>query len=310
MPRSPTTAPHRVPDGTPPARLDRYAAGVFGALASTKQAKRTAKAGGILVNGQPAESSRFVRPGDHVELVELVIPRPRVHERELVVVHEDDAHAVIVKPPGLAVSGNRHFTVEHALPHNLQSTPAADALAWPRPVHRLDVRTGGLLLVAKTASAAAALGGQFERREIRKVYRAIAVGRLDGEGRVERPVEDRAAITDYRAVEHTRSLHCRWLTTVELRPRTGRTHQLRRHLAHLGHPVLGDDLYGIEGTVLRRAGLFLWALELGWADPCSGDRRNARLDEPYKFAATRRREQRRWEHVSHAAMIPRGLTPS
>jgi len=286
---------HRVPGGAPRTRLDRYAASVFDALASIKQATKLAKRGGVRVNGEPAESSRFVQPGDVIELVEAALPRPRVYERALAVVFEDDDHAVIVKPPGLRTSGNAHRTAEHALAHNLAPSPAADALAWPRPVHRLDARTGGLLLAAKTATAAVSLGRQFERREVHKTYRALAVGRLEGEGEVDVPVDGRDAHTTYRALEHTRSLHSGWLTTVELHPATGRTHQLRRHLAHLGHPVLGDGRYGLEGQILRGAGLFLWALQVCWQDPRTGEGRRAAIEEPPKFAATRRREQRRWE---------------
>lgn len=276
-------------------RLDRHAADRFDVIPSRKQARKLCKRGAILVNGAPAESSRLVGPDDVVELLESALPVPKTYERELDVVYEDDAHAVIVKPPGLAVSGNAHRTVEHALAHNLRPAGAADALAWPRPVHRLDVRTGGLLLVGKTGAAMASLGRQFERREVHKRYRALAVGRLEGEGVVEVEVGGREARTRYRAVDHHRSLHSRWLTTVELWPATGRQHQLRQHLAHLGCPVLGDDLYGIEGTILRGAGLFLWALALRWWDPVSGAPRRAEIDEPRKFETTRVREQRRWE---------------
>lgn len=292
-----TVTRHEVPAGVAPTRLDRYAAGAFAVLASVKGAHKLARRGGLRVDGHAAEPSRLVRPGDVIELVETALPRPKVFERTLTLVFEDDAHAVVLKPPGLPTSGNAHRTLEHALPHNLAPSSAPDALAWPRPMHRLDRRTGGLLLVAKTAAAAVDLGRQFEARRIDKHYRALAVGRLDGEGVVDDPVEGREAVTGYRALDHVRSLHSGWLTTVALHPRTGRTHQLRRHLAGLGHPVLGDDLYGIEGQILRGSGLFLWALRLGWHDPRTGRRREAALDEPRKFETTRRREQRRWDRV-------------
>lgn len=286
---------HVVPDEVGRLRLDRYAQGALRALATVKQAHKAARRGELLLNGEPCEPSRYVRPGDRLELLRIGRPPPRPFEQRLEVAHEDGAMAVVVKPPGLLVSGNHRRTVENALPFNLGPSSAPDALQWPRPVHRLDRRTGGLLVVARSAAARAELGRMFAERLVTKRYRALAVGRLEGEGTVDEPVEGRAAVTRYRAVEHTRCLRSDWLTTVDLHPTTGRTHQLRRHLAHLGCPVLGDDLYGIEGKVLRRAGLFLWALGLRLSHPLTGETLDLSIPEPDKFGSHRRREQRRWE---------------
>ena len=287
--------PHVVPADAPRQRLDRYAFSALERLATVSQARKAARRGDLLLNGETCESSRFVQPGDRIELLRVGRPPPRPFRLELQVLHDDDWLAVVDKPPGLPVSGNRHRTLENALPGNLEPSAAADALDWPRPVHRLDIRTGGLVVVAKAAASRATLGALFEERRVHKRYRALAVGRLEGEGTVDVPVEGRPAVTRYRALAHGRSLRSGWLTDVELEPATGRTHQLRRHLAHLGCPVLGDDLYGIEGQILRGHGLFLRALGLRLPHPDSGDELNLSLPEPAKFARQLAREQRRWE---------------
>ncbi len=286
---------HEVPGTAPRLRLDRYAASVFERLPSTAAARKAIKRGEVLLNGEACETSRFVVPGDTLDLLPDSRNLRPAYEIELEVPWQDEHLAVVVKPPGIPVSGNRHRTLEHALPHNLGPSTAPDALPVPGPVHRLDARTGGLVVVARAAGARAALGRMFQQRQVHKRYRALLLGRLEGEGEVHEPLEGREAITRYRAVHHARSLRTNWLTTVELWPVTGRTHQLRRHAAHLGHPVLGDGVYGIPGQVLKHQGLFLWALQVDLPHPVSGEPLCARIDEPAKFESHRAREQRRWE---------------
>lgn len=285
---------HVVPADAPTERLDRYAAGVFEHLPTRSAARKAAKRAELLVDGEVWGSDRYVRPG---LILELIPPRrmpSRVFRQPLEVLYEDDAMAVVLKCPGFPVNGNRFRTIENALPFSLGPSEAPDALAWPRCAHRLDAPTGGALVVAKTASALRGINDQFARRLIHKRYRAILVGRLEGEGEVEVPVEERAARTGWRVVGHTRSLRCAWTTTVECHPITGRKHQIRRHMAHLGHPVLGDTRYGIDGWILRGKGLFLWAVEIGLHHPISGEPVTARCGEPSKFGSFRAREARRW----------------
>ena len=285
---------HLVPPGTEPQRLDRYALGVFAGLATVSHAYKAAKRGELTVDGAPSEPQHRVRPGERLAFVGPARPPPPRWEMALDVPWEDDDLAAVVKPPGIAVSGNQHRTLEHALAGNLRPSAAPDALPWARPVHRLDFRTGGLVLVAKSASARAALGSMLEARAISKRYRALLIGRLEGEGEIAEPLDERPCLSRWRAVAHHRSLRTDWLTTADLWPVTGRTHQLRRHALLLGHPVLGDDAYGIEGCVLRGQGLFLWALELRLPHPRSGEPLHVEIPEPPKFEAHRRREERRW----------------
>ncbi len=289
------TTPHEVvlDEASVGLRVDRAAQDVFD-IASRARARKMVKRGEILLNAAEVETSRFVKAGDRLTL--LAPPAPTVvYARDMPVVHLDDDVAVILKPAGLPVRDGRLRTVENALPHVLTQSPLPDALPRPRAVHRLDVRTSGLLLVARTATADVALGRAFANRDVQKRYRAVVRGRLEGEGVVDRPIADRAASTRWTAGGHTRSLHCEWTTTLDLFPLTGRTHQLRIHCASLGHPILGDDLHTKDGPVLRAAGLFLFAAGLDFAHPRTGTRLAVTANEPAKFVAYRAREQRRWD---------------
>ena len=274
-------------------RLDAWAARNLEAIPSKAFAKRALKKGALLLNGEIAESSRFVRVGDVVELVGTGRRPAAIYEREIGVVYEDDHLAVVNKPPGLSTNGVKHRTLEHALPFNLEPSPLVDAWERPRVVHRLDYQTQGLVICAKTGSAHAALGQMFERREIQKRYRALAIGRLEGRGEVTTPLDDKSAHTRFEAVQHTPSLTPGTVTTLDLWPITGRTHQLRRHLAELGHPVLGDAVY-TRGKVLKHSGLHLAAVEVRFTHPITGEELHLTRAEPAKFESLRRRELRRW----------------
>ena len=290
----PPIARYVVSPDDPAWRIDRMASERLG-LASRTRARKLVKAGHILLNGATVESSRFVHPGDAIDLLAPPEPPP-VFERELTVVYADEHLAAIDKPAGLVVSGNRHRTVEHALQFNLPVSDAPDALPYPRPVHRLDARTQGLLLVGRSASGQVGLGRAFEERRVHKRYRAVVAGRLEGDGEVTEDVDGRIASSRWSAVQHTRSLHVDWVTTVDVWPRSGRKHQVRAHMASLGHAILGDGRYP-TGTVLRGQGLFLCAAELKLEHPITGAPLHLRVAEPAKFDAYRRREARRWSRV-------------
>jgi 23S rRNA pseudouridine1911/1915/1917 synthase len=286
---------HQVPPHTPPQRLSDYARGLFTALPSRKSVAKAIKRGEIQIDGQPAQTATCIHPGQSIELLQKTTLFPKPFPMELELVFEDDELAVLNKPPGIEVSGNRFKTIQNALTHNLRASPRPDALAIPRPIHRLDYSTSGLLLIAKTAGAQLALSQQFEQRKTVKRYRAIVQGKPPEHGSIDIPINEKSALSEYVLVETAPSLKCGCISLVDLFPQTGRTHQLRIHMAHIGHPIVGDQQYGTEGPILRGKGLFLAAVELTFLHPESARTLKIEIDMPPKFNAHLLREKRRWK---------------
>lgn len=286
---------HLVPEGVGGVRLSDYARTAFPSIPSRKAAAKALKRGEIRLNGKTARSGDWVEAFQTLELLDLQRRVPKTYRLPLEVVFEDDHLAVVDKPPGIEVSGNRFRTLENALAGSLSPTPRSDALDWPRPVHRLDYSTGGLLLVAKTAGAQVFLGRRFETHEIHKRYRAVVMGRIPEPGTVDEPVGGLPAHSRYVPLQTVSSLRSGRLTLVDLFPSTGRTHQLRIHMAGIGHPIVGDRKYGEAGHVLKGKGLFLAAVELRFPHPADGRETTVSIADPHKFGSLLRREQTRWE---------------
>lgn len=288
---------HVVPPDPPAERIDAYAAKIFGVLTSRNQAKKAIKAGQLTRNGERCRSAWFVAEGEELVLTLSREPRMPPLKMPLDIIHVDPWLAVVRKPAGIHVRGNHARTVHRALRHNLGIPDCDDALPDPDPVHRLDYRTSGLLLVARTSKIRPKLCKLFEERRIHKRYSAILLGRLEGEGEVHTELGGRSAHTRWRTVSFCRSLHVGWLTEVALEPVTGRTHQLRRHMTELGHPVLGDDLYH-NGKIYRGGGLFLSAVAQHFVHPGTGEELQVQIPAPKKYGSLMQREARRWARVN------------
>ncbi len=290
-----TIETHIVPDTIPKKRFLDYSLEVIKALSSRTSIKKAIKKGELLLDGNVVPSGTWLQAGQKIELLETQNKPPKAFDIELEIVFEDESMAVIHKPAGISVSGNKYKTIQNALLANLQNSKEPDALKWPRPVHRLDYATSGLLLIAKTASAITFLGRQFEERQIKKTYRAIVVGKLTDAGVITEKINNKEAITKYKVITRVRSLYTDWVSLVDIYPETGRTHQIRIHIAHLGHPVLGDTKYGNEMKLLKGKGLFLAAVGLTLNHPITNESLTFSIEIPEKFSKRLDTEQRRWE---------------
>ncbi len=315
-------------------RLDRWVLEQLGDPTLTRsRLQALIKAGAVKLNGSRARAGLRLRPHDVIEL-ELPDSAPATVAPEpftLPVLYEDEHIIAIDKPSGMVVhpgAGHPHGTVVNQL---LSHCPLASLGAPRRPgiVHRLDEGTSGVLLVAKSNVAYLRLVEQFKRREIEKLYLALVWGRvLEDEGRIEGPIArdpvrrqrmkilptGRPAITEFRVLKRFPQQ-----TLLVVRPLTGRTHQIRVHLSAIGHPVVGDDLYGKQAAldihlrqppagedVQSRRSLGLHAWQLKFAHPITGERLELSAPLPPEFAALTPRDQHIIEHrpvgEGHAAV--------
>jgi len=235
-----------------------------------------------------------VQFGQTIDLLETPQSQPKIFELPLEILFEDHHMAAIHKPAGFSVSGNAYKTIYNALPFNLKKSTEPDALPWPTPVHRLDNQTSGILLIAKTKIAQIALGNQFENHTILKKYCAIVIGKVLTNGKIKTPIEDKIAKTDFEVVCKVNSLRFAHLSLLNVFPKTGRTHQIRIHLATIGHPIFGDKLNVEEKMLHRGKGLFLCAQEILFLHPKTSVEINLKIEIPHKFKSLLLREQRRW----------------
>lgn len=238
---------------------------------SRNRIQQAARAGFVHINGRPQKKGYRVKPGD---VVTLLLDRPRYEttiepeDIPLDIIYEDEQLLVVNKPAGLVVHpgvGNYTGTLVNALAFHLRDVPGYDANdPSVGLVHRIDKDTSGLLVVAKTPEAKTSLGLQFFHKTTHRLYNALVWGNLrDDVGRIEgnigRNPSDRLQMTVFPpnseqgkpAVTHWRVLErFGYVTLIECRLETGRTHQIRAHLTHIGHPLFADARYGGD-KVLR-----------------------------------------------------------
>jgi 23S rRNA pseudouridine1911/1915/1917 synthase len=252
----------------------------------------------VTLNGSPARPRDLVRTGDRVEVNEP--PLEKIDNQPeaipLDVLYEDEDLIVINKPAGLVVhpgAGHREHTLVNALLHHFPKLSGIGGKERPGIVHRLDKETSGCLVVAKNDEAHRRLSAQFEERTVEKIYLALVAGRMRknlgtvtetiGRHPVDRQrmstasKRGRAAKTEYRVLSSSNEK-----SLVECKLHSGRTHQVRVHLQHLGHPVLGDKIYGKKHVaVFSRQMLHAW--KLGFQHPRTGKWKNFEAALPNDF---------------------------
>ena len=267
----------------PGVRLDKYVAEKCPELSRT-QAQKLVADGNITVNDRVAKSGVKLHVGDRVKIT-LPPPPPSPLSPEAIplnIIYEDNDLLVIDKPAGLPIHpapGHYSHTLVNAILSYVPGLPESEDSLRPGIVHRLDKDASGVMVVAKNSLAQANLINQFKTRSVVKAYLVLVRGHLTpGEGVIEAPIgrdprnrkrmavvaEGKEARTQYYVIKRVGDY-----TLVEVRPETGRTHQIRVHLSAIGYPVVGDPVYGVKSPHLSRQ--FMHACRLGFNLPSTGE---------------------------------------
>ena len=286
-----------MPENEAKIRLDRFLANKLPEY-SRSRLQQLVRTGFVRLNGATTRPRHLVRSGDKIEVTEA--PLEKIDNQPepipLEVLFEDKDIIVINKPPGLVVhpgAGHRQHTLVNALLSHCPTLSGIGGKERPGIVHRLDKETSGCLVVAKNDWAHRELSRQFAERWVEKIYLALVAGKLRKEaGTIEEKIgrhpvhrqrmsvasaRGRPAKTDYRVVCSGDQA-----SLVECRLYSGRTHQIRVHLHHLGHPVLGDKVYAAHlAKNFPRHMLHAW--KLGFRHPCSGESKSFEAPLPDDF---------------------------
>ena len=283
---------------TEEARLDVFASAL--ADVTRSRAGTLIRDGMVTVDGAPQHKAGFrLKPGMAVA-VRVPEPLPAQAQPEdipLQIVYQDQDLAVVFKPSGMVVhpaAGNETGTLVNALLSRLDNLSGIGGEIRPGIVHRIDKDTSGLLLVAKNDMAHVSLSEQIKAHTVHRAYRAIVIGGMKAaSGTVDAPIgrhpTDRkrmAIVPDRReAVTHWTALQpLRGATLIECRLTTGRTHQIRVHMASIGHPVLGDPVYGPKKSPYPVAGgQLLHAFRIGFVHPRTGEEMLFEADPEPRF---------------------------
>ena len=263
-------------------RMQEAIVGLFTTwLPSRKSCRKAIDRGEVWCNGKPANTALRVCEGDQIQYkpVSAEVPNPGpVANQNLNIVRPQSADfAFVWKPAGIATSGPGLHNLAAILAFQSQNghnegqralrPDAPDGMPAPHPVHRLDRATSGWVCVALTLTAAKSLGHAFENRMVKKRYLALVAGHIE-HGQSNVPLDGKACQTNWRVVGRGPLAVHGEATLLEVFPETGRTHQIRRHLAAKGHPIVGEDQHPAPGHTIRDAtrynghGLFLCAIGL------------------------------------------------
>ena len=224
-------------------RLQEYGVGIFKRITTKSALKKAIKKEMVFVDGKVASTATFIKGGEKIEFRYTIDDNLDTRLKlKLNVIYEDDYLAVVNKPAGILASGNGFKTVANALSQNLEKSPVFDAVQ-PQPVHRLDFATTGCLLVGMKSS-----------------------------GTIDIPIDGKPAISTFQVLETIASQRFKFLNLVKLSPKTGRRHQLRKHMLAIGNPILGDATYFLKDLLLTGKGLYLQAHSLEFTHPISEGR--------------------------------------
>lgn len=258
--------------------------------------------GNVTVGGKNVKSGYRLKSGDRVE---VSVPEPKLlevkaEEIDLDIIHEDDDIIVINKPRGMVVhpaAGNYSGTLVNALlRHCSGSLSDINGVIRPGIVHRIDKDTSGVLVIAKNNKSHAILSDMLKEHDINRIYTAVAEGIImEEQGTVDAPIgrhpvdrkkmavnikNGRRAVTHFKVLERFRNT-----TLLELRLETGRTHQIRVHMQYIGHPLVGDSVYGKKKQIYGFEGQALHAGTLGFMHPGTGEYVEYTAKPPEEFTA-------------------------
>ncbi|HEX6989696.1 MAG TPA: RluA family pseudouridine synthase [Bacillota bacterium] len=289
----------RVPEEWDGARLDRFLAGQAELDLSRSQIQRLIRSGDVTVDGQPGKPAHPLQAGQEVMVFVPPPPPPLLLPESfpIDVVYEDDDVLVINKPRDLVVHpapGHETGTLVNALLAYSDDLSLVAGSARPGIVHRLDKDTTGLMLVAKTDAAHRTLGAELKRRLIERRYLALVHGVPDaGHGMIDAPIGRHPEDRKRMAVRHdgrsawtefwVRECFGEVFALLECKLYTGRTHQIRVHLAYIGHPVAGDPMYGPRQTLGGLGGQALHAYRLAFTHPRTRERMTFTCPPPEDF---------------------------
>lgn len=286
-------------------RLDVFVSDV--ADISRSRAAELCDSGNVFVNGSAAKKNAKLK---NKSLVKIVLPDPEVYDAvpediPLDIVFEDEHLLVVNKPKGMVVhpaAGNLNGTLVNALMYHCgNSLSGINGVMRPGIVHRIDKNTSGLLIVAKNDNSHNHLAAQIKAHSFTREYEAVVYGNLKNDsGTVNAPIArhpkerkkmavvvgGREAVTHYEVIERLDGF-----THVRLRLETGRTHQIRVHMAHIGHPVAGDDVYGPKKVITALSGQCLHAKKIGFIHPVSGEYLEFNSNLPDYFTAFLKRSK-------------------
>ena len=274
---------HTVPLIEKPIRFQEYAVGIFKTISTKSGIKKAVKKELIHIDDTIVSTATFILGGEKITLFQSKESSNFKRLKfNLEVIFEDDYLAIINKPAGILVSGNKFKTVDNALTQNLTKSTQIDAVK-PRPTHRLDYPTTGLLLVGKTSKSILALNKLFENKEITKTYFAVTIGKMESKGIINFPVDGKVTESYFTVLKTVVSKRFEFLNLVKLLPKTGRRHQLRKHLAAIENPILGDKEYGTEELILNGKGLYLHAGILEFIHPFTKEKMVIKKESPINF---------------------------